>query len=429
MNAVQRVFALEQFGIKLGLQNIRALCSALGDPQRAYATVIVGGTNGKGSVTAIVDHALRAAGHRCARYTSPHLVNVTERFVIDGREVSAEALERTAGRVLGVVDALLANGTFQAPLTFFEVTTAIAFELFREAGSNVAVLEVGLGGRLDATNVADAIAAAITSIDRDHQQQLGDSLEQIAFEKAGIIKPGHPVVLGRMDDEPRTVIARVAAERGAPVVDATGAGGCQVRRGSAPTIELTTPVRRYPPFAPGLAGEHQVANALVAVRLLETLDGLGIPVGADAILKGITEVRWPGRLEWLPFEGGQLLLDSAHNPAGARSLANYLTSLDASHERRPLPLVFGVARDKDIRGMLDALAPVVSRIVATQAATPRAVAADELASRVREISPSTEVTPVADAIDACRTALHDSGSAVVAGSIFLVGDVRSRLAK
>jgi dihydrofolate synthase/folylpolyglutamate synthase len=429
VNAVQRVFALEQFGIKLGLQNIRALCSALGDPQRAYATVIVGGTNGKGSVTAIVDHALRAAGHRCARYTSPHLVNVTERFAIDGREVSAEALERTAGRVLRVVDALLADGTFQAPPTFFEVTTAIAFEVFREAGSNVAVLEVGLGGRLDATNVADAIAAAITSIDRDHQQQLGDSLEQIAFEKAGIIKPGQPVVLGRMDAEPRTVIARVAAERGAPIVDATGAGGCQVRRASAAAIELTTPVRRYPPFVPGLAGEHQVENALVAVRLLETLEGLGMPVGADAILKGLTDVRWPGRLEWLPFEGGRLLLDSAHNPAGARSLATYLASLDAPLERRPLPLVFGVARDKDIRGMLDALAPVVSRIVATQAATPRAVAADELASRVREVSPSTPVTPIVDAIDACRMALHDSGSAVVAGSIFLVGDVCRRLAK
>jgi dihydrofolate synthase/folylpolyglutamate synthase len=288
------------------------------------------------------------------------------------------------------------------------------------------VLEVGLGGRLDATNVADAAAVAITSIARDHEQQLGSSLEQIAFEKAGVIKPDRPVVLGEIERAPRDVIVRVAAERGAPLLDATAEGGCLAAYDSRRSLlELSTPVRHYPATVLGLPGRHQVGNALVAVRLLEAIDAAGIPVGPRAILAGIRDVRWPGRLEWVEIEGGSVLLDAAHNPAGARSLAEYLE--DPVMER--LPLVFGVAKDKDVRGMLEVLAPAVSRVVATQASTPRALDAEDVAARVREVAPSLPAIAIRDPLDACREALSGSRRAVVAGSIFLIGEVRARAAK
>jgi len=212
------LFSLEHFGIKFGLENISAVVRELGDPQSAFAAVHVAGTNGKGSVTAMVDAMLRGAGHRCGRYTSPHLVDLRERFVIDGAPVPPAALEAAVDRVRAAVEALRRRGVLDVHPTFFEVTTAIAFDLFRQAGVEIAVCEVGLGGRLDATNVLRPKVSAITSIALDHEQYLGSSLAEIAFEKAGIIKPAVPVVVGRVPLEAGAVIARVARERGAPVV-------------------------------------------------------------------------------------------------------------------------------------------------------------------------------------------------------------------
>src|SRR5256885_1854295 len=196
MDPLSYLFSLEQFGIKFGLENIATIVAALGHPERAFRSVHVAGTNGKGSVTAMVDAALRAAGHRSARYTSPHLVDLCERFVIDGRPVSTGALAAAVSDVRDVIDRLHASGALDVHPTFFEVTTAVAFELFRRAEVTIAVLEVGLGGRLDATNVVSPIVTAITSIAFDHQKYLGTSLREIAIEKAGIIKPGVAVVLG-----------------------------------------------------------------------------------------------------------------------------------------------------------------------------------------------------------------------------------------
>ena len=193
---LDRLFALETFGIKLGLDNISRLCAALGHPERTFASLHVAGTNGKGSVTAMAHAALAASGLRAARYISPHLVDLTERFVIGDTPVSMDALQRTADDVLDCADDLIATGALAVHPTFFEATTAIAFELFRRAGVDVAVIEVGLGGRYDSTNVIAPVAGAITSIGFDHQQHLGDTIEAIAFEKAGIIKPGRPVVTG-----------------------------------------------------------------------------------------------------------------------------------------------------------------------------------------------------------------------------------------
>jgi dihydrofolate synthase/folylpolyglutamate synthase len=191
------------------------------------------------------------------------------------------------------------------------------------------------------------------------------------------------------------------------------------------SANLITPVRPYSGVALGLAGEHQLSNALVAVRLLEVLDDCGIRIAAKAIVHGLSQVRWPGRLEWIDVPGGRLLLDAAHNPAGARSLADYLRSLKSG----PLPLVFGLSRDKNLAAMLEALGPVVSRVIATQASTPRALSAREVAQQIREAAPRLEVSVVPDALEACRAALRASREAVVGGSIFLIGEVRGRLSK
>ncbi|HJZ70274.1 MAG TPA: folylpolyglutamate synthase/dihydrofolate synthase family protein [Vicinamibacterales bacterium] len=400
MDPLAYLFSLGQFGIKFGLQNISAIVAELGHPERAFHSVHVAGTNGKGSVTAMVSAALRAAGHRTARYTSPHLVDLAERFVVDGNPVAHDALLSAIGDVRSAVDALRCRGILDVQPTFFEVTTAVAFELFRRARVEVAVLEVGLGGRLDATNVVTPIATAITSIAFDHQKYLGDTLREIAAEKAGIIKPDVPVVLGPVAAEARVTIERIAAARGAAVIHASP---CDADG-----------------FAVGLAGAHQRENAGVAVRLLRLVGERGVAVPDDAIAAGLAEPDWPGRLDRRQLGGGrEVLLDAAHNPAGALALASYLRA----DGRGPRPLVFAVMRDKDIREMLTVLLPETSRLIATAASTPRSAEPESIASVAREIAPGLPIVvePAPDA--ALAHAWRVSPAIVVAGSIFLLGDV------
>jgi dihydrofolate synthase/folylpolyglutamate synthase len=352
VDPVQYLFSLETLGIKLGLENIQRLAAALGDPQSRYPSVIIGGTNGKGSVAAMVSTALGAAGLRAGRYTSPHLVRLEERFAIDGRAVSPDALAGAAATVSDAIASLLASGTLAAPPTFFEATTALAFELFKRARVDLAVLEVGLGGRFDATNVVTPIAAAITSIDLDHTELLGPTLADIAREKAGIIKPDLPVVVGETKVEPRAVLEAACVERRARFIGAFEGVRLDVRMDDGrAVIGLATPADRYQNVRLALRGRHQAANAVVAVRLLETLAASGVHVARDAIVHGLTAVVWPARLELLTAAAlgrpdRQVLLDSAHNPAGARALAEYL----AEWHPRGLPIVFGVMRDKDVGG-------------------------------------------------------------------------------
>jgi dihydrofolate synthase/folylpolyglutamate synthase len=400
------LFALEQFGIKFGLDNISTIVARLGHPERAFSAVHVAGTNGKGSVTAMVDAALRAAGHRSARYTSPHLVDLSERFVVDGRPVAGDALASAVADVRLAIDGLLSDGGLEIHPTFFEVTTAVAFELFRRAGVDIAVLEVGLGGRLDATNVVAPpalLATAITSIDFDHQLYLGTTLRQIAVEKAGIIKPGVPVVVGPMAVEAADAIADVAARRGATVI-----------RAIPDDVDGMTL---------GLAGAHQRANAAVAMRVLQLLDARGIAVPAHAIAAGLLDPRWPGRLEVRRLAGGrELLLDAAHNPAGAASLASYLKALGGN----PRPLVLAAMRDKDVAGIFAALLPAVGSLIVTRASNPRSADPEVLAQRARAVAPALPIT-IEPALDAALDAAWRAAPRiVVAGSIFLLGDVMKR---
>jgi dihydrofolate synthase / folylpolyglutamate synthase len=420
-----RLYALEQFGIKLGLSNIERLCEALGHPERSFASLHVAGTNGKGSVTAMAHAALVAGGVRAARYTSPHLTRLNERFVIGRSPIADDDLEAAAARVLDTADDLVRHNVLTAPPTFFEATTAIAFESFRRARVEMAVVEVGLGGRFDATNVITPIACAITSIALDHQEQLGNTLASVAFEKSGIIKAGVPVVVGSLPAEAAAVVQRVAEERAAPLTLASEAGArvVEVSDGRA-TIELWTPQHHYGPVTLALRGEHQVANAAVTVQLLEAARAAGFHVPFEAIESGLAMVEWPARLERLDAGSGRtVLVDAAHNPEGALALARYLQRW---HPERP-PLVFAAMRDKDVDGIARALLPACGAVVTTAPATRRAEDPDVLASLVRTIDPGRRVRVVPDTRRAVEAALEDGPFVCVAGSIFLAGEVRDAL--
>jgi dihydrofolate synthase/folylpolyglutamate synthase len=384
---------------------MRALVDELGHPERAFRSVHVAGTNGKGSVVAMVDAALLAAGHRSARYTSPHLVDLSERFVVMGQPAGRAQLETATADLREAVERLLSRGRLEAPPTFFEATTAIGFELFRRAGVGVAVCEVGLGGRLDATNVLEPIVTAITTIGLDHQQYLGTTLADIAREKAGIIKRGVPVVVGPLGPDAAPVVEEIAAGLQAPIIRASP--------------EALAP---YAPLRLGLRGTHQLENAAVAVRVLEQLDRRGLPVSPSAARWGLQQVVWPGRLDLrrLP-DGREVLLDAAHNADGARALREHLAGA------APRPLVFAAMKDKDAASMIETLAPVVSAFVMTRAANPRSSDPSALAGLARRVDPNLTVAVESTVGSALAHAWRLSREIVAAGSIFLLGDVLREL--
>jgi dihydrofolate synthase / folylpolyglutamate synthase len=412
---------LELLGMKFGLGNIRALCAALGHPEEAFRSIHVGGTNGKGSVTVMVETALRAAGHRTARYTSPHLVRLEERFTIDGADVGTAALRESAARVRDAVDRLGFTPTF------FECTTAVAFDLFRRARVEVAVLEVGLGGRLDATNVVTPVAAAITSIAMDHQAQLGDTLAAIAFEKAGIVKPGIPVVCGPLPEEAERVVREVCSERGAEMVRAQDDVDVAPATGSSaaePVVTVRSGRRTIDRVRLALPGRHQMQNAAVAVSLLDRVAERGLAVADRAVVAGLSDAVWPARLERFTTAGGAtVLLDAAHNPAGSLALASYVEEIGWAGAT----LIFGAMRDKDVRGMLEPIAPLAGAIVATTAPGRRALPAAEVAAIARAIAPRTTVIVEPDPAAALARACALDRRVIAAGSIFLIGPLRDIL--
>ncbi len=399
------LFSLEVLGMKFGLENITTLLDHLDNPHQHFASLHIAGTNGKGSVTAMAETALRRAGYRTARYTSPHLERIEERFVIQGAEVAMPDLMDALSAVRSAVETLLARGALTAPPTFFECTTAAAFELFRRAQVEIAVLEVGLGGRLDATNVVTPVATGITTIDFDHQAQLGSTIQKIALEKAGIIKRGVPLVIGCLPSAAEQVVEDRAEALGAPLTRACGASAAR------------------PIATPRLPGAHQHENAQVMTTLLRILNGRGFSVPDEAIAYGIEHVEWPGRLELFRRDGAEVLLDAAHNPAGARALSTYL--LDAGWIAPTL--IFAAMADKDIGGILAPLLPRIGRVICTTAPTPRAAAADELARRVREMAPGLDVRSIENPADALALACAASPRVVAAGSMFLIGPLRGIL--
>ena len=423
MTPREYLFGLEIVGIKLGLEQIRALIRALDHPDLAFPSILVAGTNGKGSVTAMLERGLRDAGYRTGRYTSPHLTHIEERFALDGESITPPMFDWLAARIRDAAESL------PHPPSFFEATTALALEAFREGRVDVAVLEVGLGGRLDATNAVTPVLSVITAIDLDHQQYLGDTIEAIAGEKAGIIKPGVPVVLGKNSDEVRHVITEVADRQRAPLVYAPD--GVDVRAsltGGITELSLKTPAGQWPRLTLGLRGRHQIDNAITAARALETLDrATALRVPPPARQSALESVRWPGRLEMRSYKWGnrrvEVLIDGAHNPAGARALNAYL----GEAYRSPMPIILAAMADKDIASIAEALAPSASFFVCTAAKTPRAASPQAVAAAVRTAATGVTILIAETAEVALMGAAPLGSPVVVAGSLYLAGEIRELL--
>jgi len=425
---VRYLFDLQKHGIKFGLANSVRLMHLLDDPHQRFRSVHVAGTNGKGSTASFLAGMLRSAGYRTGLYTSPHLVSFTERIRIDGRPISEDRIVELAERVrLRCQDLPAAEGAGPAAPTFFEVTTAMAFTYFAEEGVDVAVVETGMGGRLDSTNVITPLVSVITNIDLEHTEFLGATLEQIAAEKAGIIKAGVPVVTGVVQPEAAGVIGREAARQSAPVFRMpTDFSAVRTAPGPPQRFDYRGIERDFRDLTLSLIGKHQVGNAGIAVAAIECAVRTGMAVSETAIRSGLAETVWEGRLERLAVRP-DLYVDGAHNPASAAVLADALRELRGGYRR--LVLVLGILQDKDHEGIVAPLAPLADRIIVTRPAYARALDADALTASVRRVHPSVVSTrAVGDALAQARAEASPDDLIVVTGSLYTVGDARSVLA-
>jgi dihydrofolate synthase/folylpolyglutamate synthase len=410
----------------LKLDRMRALLHLLGDPQDGLRIVHIAGSKGKGSTAAMLATILNRAGQHTGLFTSPHLCRVEERIQIDGQPISPDEL--TA--LLDEMRALLRQAPELEP-TFFEIATALGFCHFRRRGVDAAVIEVGLGGRFDSTNVCQPVLAVITSISYDHTQQLGDRLSSIAFEKAGIIKPGRPVVSGVTAPEARAVIERIARERNAPLRQL----GCdfhyQYVPGRVTHAATTLPQVRIEPgptqaLELGLHGDHQGANAAVAVAAIESLRGEGWTINDAAVAAGLAEIRWPARLEVLGRRP-LVVLDCAHNVASAEAL---VATLRSSFPETRRWLIFAASADKDLSGMMRVLAPHFAHVLLTRyAGSARGMPPEELARLLRgTVEMPHSVCPTAlEAWQTARTQAAPEDLICITGSVFLAGELRPML--
>lgn len=428
-DAVRALAERGRFGVRLGLGRTRALLRAFGDPHLAVHGALVGGTNGKGSVLALASSALRAAGIRAGATPKPHLVSYRERLEIDGRPIDPVTFARLVREVLAAADGVARR---HGQPTEFELLTAMLFRWFAEERVQVALVEVGLGGRLDATHAWDGGVAAITNVALDHMAWLGDTIPEIAREKAAIIERGDLAVTGARGAA-LAVIRRRARRVGAPLDEVAAAPVLGWDRDG-----IDVDLRSLGPTRIALRGRHQAENAAVADAVLDALGAAGIAtVDAADRRRGYATARWPGRLELLEVDGREVVLDGAHNPAGAAALASALDDLRpylaGGREATPPPLtlVHGSMADKDVDGIIAALHGSVALagagIVATQVPGERALPASELARRWRAVRPDATITVVADVAAALARALADAaGPVVVAGSLYLVGEARRR---
>lgn len=408
--------SLEFHGIKLGLDNIRHLMADAGDPQLRYPTVHVAGTNGKGSVVAFTASILRAAGFKVGRFTSPHLFDVNERFLVDGDPISVADLDRHIEFFRAAAERLPNSPTY------FELCTAVALRHFAESNVDIAVIEVGMGGRFDSTSIIQPVACAITNIAMDHMAYLGDTIEAIAFEKAGIIKPGVPTVVGERMPTPFDVIESVAQERNARLVlkgrDFTYGPTVPARpgeRAAHPHISYRGPRISIAGAQLGLAGMHQVENAALATALIETIHER-FSISEDAVIAGLRDARWPCRLERV-CDDPPVYIDIAHNPAAAQRLVESLP---------PCVVVFAASSDKNVGEMLHGLRPILSKLILTEFDGTRATPVTQLSAAAGTIEHEICAT-LRDAIAAGIKAASSRIPLLITGSIFTAGQARKIL--
>ena len=420
--AIDFLFGIRLFGQKLGLETMRELLRRLGDPQQSLRFIHIAGTNGKGSVAAMTDAVLTAAGYRTGLYTSPHLVSFCERFQINGRRIAETDVVRLVERLQPVLAEVGAAPGFRPP-TFFEVVTALALEYFREQQVELVIWETGLGGRLDATNVVTPVVSVITNITFDHMQYLGDTLASIAAEKCGIIKPGVPVVTGATEPAALDVIRAAAAEAHSPltVIGQQVRVACRWVDPQGHHLELAGTRGDYGQLTIPLAGEHQAVNCATAVAAIEAA-GLAVP--AETFRAGLARTRWPGRFQ-IVRRDPTVVLDGAHNAAAAASLA---ATLQAQFGGQPLTLILGVLRDKDFNEVCHQLAPLARRIYCVPVQSERTSDPADLARASRAAHPAATVVVAPDLATAYAAALAEPPSVIViTGSLFLVGEALALL--
>jgi dihydrofolate synthase/folylpolyglutamate synthase len=412
----------ETLAIKLGLANTERLLDALGHPQSNYPAVQIVGTNGKGSTAVMLDSAARAAGIRTGLYTSPHLVSITERIRIDGQEITQEEFARLTTHVRSASERLRQRGALPVLPTFFEHVTAIALAAFKEAQVQLAILETGLGGRLDSTTAARAETVAITPIAFDHQEYLGATLTAIAAEKAAIIRPCVTAIIAPQPPEALEVILKRCADCAVtPRVDDCAIEAFGAEGGGRLRVSFKTQQDCYEKVLLGLRGRHQMINASVAIRLAESLRERGFSISRADIIRGLESAEHQGRLELRQGQPG-MLFDGAHNAASARALACYLDEF----VKAPVTLLFGAMRDKDLTEMAASLFPLARRVILTQLENPRAATLETLARVVPPTFDSNRITLTSSADEALRVAREQTppgGIICVTGSLYLVGEV------
>ncbi|MDH4099612.1 MAG: bifunctional folylpolyglutamate synthase/dihydrofolate synthase [Nitrospirota bacterium] len=418
---IEYLYSLQKHGTKLGLANTLALMNLVGDPHEAFRSVHIAGTNGKGSTAAMLASILQRAGYTVGLYTSPHLISFTERIQVSGEQIPEEKVIELTESIRRAIDGL--DEPFVP--TFFEFTTTLAFTWFAEQKVDIVVVETGMGGRLDSTNVITPLVSVITSVDLDHQEFLGERIEDIAYEKAGIIKEGVPVVTGERKPEVLAVIEATSLANNAVLYRAgrdcsvssvvTGIdGGCFDYRGlegEIPGVKTT------------MIGKHQVENASLALLATEVLRRRGLTISQEAVREGLAAARWAGRLE--KMAGSPLIvIDGAHNPAAAARLAETLKDEFAGSYDR-LVLVLGILGDKDMDGIVKPLAALADRVVVTAPAYYRASDPARMKAVVKQYHPHVEeAASVADAIDHVRATTRENDLICIAGSLFTAGEAR-----
>ena len=418
---IEWLYNLQHFGIKLGLDNIRALLQLLDHPQRAFRTAHIAGTNGKGSVAAMTDALVRAAGLRSGLFTSPHLVRPNERIRIEGDPISDATLDAQLRKMRDLLEAAVADGSLEAHPSFFEVITATALDTFRDEKLDVGVLEVGLGGRLDATNAVNADVGAIVTIGYDHVKSLGPTLEKIAFEKAGIIKPGMPLISGVLQPEAIEVIRNRCDEVGAQWIAAAEA--IEINHHANERFDLVADDRRYDDLRCSLRGPHQIDNARVAVLVFEQLmQRMERDVTVEIVRQGLANTDWPGRLQTIERDdAANLIVDGAHNPEGIHAIARHL-------QDNPPPsgavLLFGATSGKSIDELLTPLAPFFDQVVVGRPPLERGVEPEEIAAVARNYFAEVETAgEVPEAFALAEAIAGQNGTVFVVGSLYLVGEV------
>jgi dihydrofolate synthase / folylpolyglutamate synthase len=430
--AIDYVYKLghETLTMKPGLANIMRLTERLGHPEQAYKIIHVAGTNGKGSFCAMLATILERACIPGGLFTSPHLIDIEERFRFNLEPIKRNDFSRLIERIKRAVDQLLDEKKLEARPTFFEHITALGFEYFRDCAAQISIIEVGLGGRLDSTNIVDPLISIITPIDYDHQQYLGNSLTEIAIEKAGILRAGVPALIAPQTEEARRAIEQKGAEIGVPLI--------QLDRDRIQCIrsedgfwhfDFEGDQKRYEDIKIGLRGRHQVETAALVILASEYLISRGIDINSDNIRRGISEVCWPGRLE-LIYGAPELLLDGAHNPGGVAVLRSFLDEWIGEKSSRYLAstLIFSTMRDKDLIEMAEKLFPIFDDIILVERDDPRAIDPRAWQDRLSKFGKRIIVVKGIDkALDTANSLTDPKGLIVATGSLHLIGEIKSKL--